>query len=109
MARGSILIVNDCTAVRAALDAILRAQGYLVQTAKNGHDALAATEASAFDAVFVDLSRSARDSRDLARTLEARGISTQLIGRRAHPTRRCAPRLLPLPPRSSAPVQSVSS
>jgi CheY-like chemotaxis protein len=62
-----ILVVDDQTAVRNALKAMLEQHGYTVIVAKGGHAALCATEAFAFDVVIVDLIMPGMDGLDTIR------------------------------------------
>ena len=50
-----ILVVDDEAAIRLTLDLLLRRRGYLVTSAKNGLEALAAIERQAFDLLLLDL------------------------------------------------------
>lgn len=56
MAKKKILAVDDDATALGALRQILVQKGYDVSTAPNGHDALAALAAAAFDLVVLDVS-----------------------------------------------------
>jgi CheY-like chemotaxis protein len=59
-----ILVVDDQTAVRDTLKAILEHHGYTVIVAEGGRAALCATEAFAFDVVIIDLIMPGMDGLD---------------------------------------------
>ena len=50
-----ILVVDDQVSVRGAIQALLESKGHTVVVAESGHKAVSAIEASAFDAVLVDI------------------------------------------------------
>ena len=54
-ARARILVVDDESAIRLTVDAVLRRRGYAVATAANGEEALGWLMQRAFDLVLVDL------------------------------------------------------
>jgi len=54
-ARARILVVDDESAIRRTVDAVLRRQGYEVATAANGEEALGWLMQKAFDLVLIDL------------------------------------------------------
>ncbi len=56
MSAGRILVVDDEPQIRRVLRATLTVQGYEVQDARSGEDALEAIRASRFDLVLLDMS-----------------------------------------------------
>ncbi|MBK9715572.1 MAG: response regulator [Kouleothrix sp.] len=54
-AAARILVVDDETAIRFTLDAVLRRHGYVVATAANGEEALAWLMQRPFDLLLIDL------------------------------------------------------
>lgn len=53
--QNSILIVDDDEGIRKTLSAILESEGYLVETAKDGSDAIEKSNEKAFDLAVVDM------------------------------------------------------
>ena len=51
----SILIVDDDADIRETLSSVLLDEGYLVETAKNGKEAIKASETQYFDVALVDM------------------------------------------------------
>jgi signal transduction histidine kinase/CheY-like chemotaxis protein len=68
----AILIVDDEAGIRSALAYLLRRDGHKVETAANGHLALAKLEECAFDLVLCDLRMPELDGPGLYRALAAR-------------------------------------
>ena len=68
--RACILVVDDEPLVVALLEDFLRLEGYEVETAKNGRDALAKIEARSNDLVLSDLRMPELDGVGLYRELE---------------------------------------
>lgn len=64
-----ILVVDDDIAVRSIVSDALRQDGYVVDTAANGREALAAFSHRAPDAVVLDLSMPEMDGAGLVTTL----------------------------------------
>ncbi|MDQ3811498.1 MAG: response regulator [Chloroflexota bacterium] len=50
-----VLVVDDEPNIRSIVSALLRAEGYAVETAANGQEALARVRADHFDAVLLDV------------------------------------------------------
>jgi signal transduction histidine kinase/ActR/RegA family two-component response regulator len=70
-AGASILVVEDETALAAAVSDSLRDAGYLVDRASDGEDALARIRQQAFDLVICDLKMPRLDGKSFYRTLAA--------------------------------------
>ena len=51
----SILVVDDDYEIRETLSAVLLSESYLVETAKNGKEALKASETAYFDVALIDM------------------------------------------------------
>jgi two-component system KDP operon response regulator KdpE len=64
-----VLVVDDEPQIRRFLDISLRAQGYVVETAANGEQGLAALAAHGADLVVLDLGLPDRDGQDVLRDL----------------------------------------
>jgi two-component system, OmpR family, response regulator MprA len=69
----SILVVDDDIAVRESLDRALRANGFEVELAGDGVEALATIDAAAFDAVVLDVLMPGFDGMSVCRSLRASG------------------------------------
>jgi two-component system, cell cycle response regulator CpdR len=72
-----ILIVDDEPAIRSLLAAILTREGFYVQTAGNGSEAMAICSAEAFDLVLSDVLMPGMDGHELAQWIAARFPSTK--------------------------------
>ena len=68
----TILVVDDESGIRSALAHLLRRDGHQVETAANGHLALARLQEQAFDLIFCDLRMPELDGPGLYRALELR-------------------------------------
>jgi two-component system, OmpR family, response regulator MprA len=69
----NVLVVDDDYAIREALDRALRANGYDVELANDGSEALRAIDAGPFDAVVLDVLMPGRNGIDVCRSLRAAG------------------------------------
>lgn len=67
-----ILVVDDEESVRQLLQTILKLEGFEVTTARDGNEALRATETASFDAVLLDLMMPNLNGEDTLRALRAR-------------------------------------
>ncbi len=74
-----ILIVDDDEAIRSVLAEIFKEEGYWVQVAGNGRQALQTLTAVPFDVLLTDISMPVMDGRELARALRERAISVPLV------------------------------
>jgi len=74
-----ILVVDDEPAVRTALDRALRLDGYDVDLAANGADALDALSAAGRDAVLLDVLMPGIDGLEVCRELRRRGDHTPVL------------------------------
>lgn len=71
MIERSILVVDDEAAIRRVLSLQLDRNGYRVETAKNGAEALERLSASKFDAVITDVNMPLVGGRELTRRIRA--------------------------------------
>jgi two-component system response regulator MprA len=69
----SILVVDDNAAVRDSLSRILRFEGYVVETANDGQEAVSAVMGREPDAVVLDVSMPRLDGLEACRQLRAEG------------------------------------
>jgi two-component system response regulator MprA len=69
----SILVVDDDFAVRESLDRALRANGFDVELAADGVEALTTIDATSFDAVVLDVLMPGFDGMSVCRSLRAGG------------------------------------
>jgi twitching motility two-component system response regulator PilH len=67
----NILVVDDNQAERSRLEALLTANGYLVQSAGNGTEALAAVKRAKPDAILMDVNMPVMDGFAATRALRA--------------------------------------
>ncbi len=67
--RGRVLVVDDEPAIRQGLEALLSFEGYAVDCAANGGEAVQAAEAQLFDAVLLDVSLPDADGLKVLRQL----------------------------------------
>ncbi len=70
----AILVVDDDAPIRRMLERTLRAEGYDVETAADGGEALAAVERSAPDAVVLDVAMAGLDGIAVCRRIRAKGL-----------------------------------
>ena len=75
----SILVVDDDFAVRESLDRALRANGFDVQLASDGHEAFARIDAAPFDAVVLDVLMPGLDGMAVCRSLRAGGNKVPIL------------------------------
>jgi two-component system, OmpR family, response regulator MprA len=75
----NILVVDDDFAIRESLGRVLRTNGYDVELAGDGTEALRALERGSFDAVVLDVLMPGRDGMDVCRTLRAAGNRVPIL------------------------------
>jgi two-component system, OmpR family, response regulator MprA len=75
----NILVVDDDFAVRESLDRALRANGFDVQLAGDGHEAFARIEEAPFDAVVLDVLMPGLDGMAVCRTLRRDGNRVPIL------------------------------
>ena len=78
-ARGRILIVDDNEDIRETLQHVLRWEGYAVDTAKNGLEALTAISRQTPDVVLLDLRLPVLDGPAVTRALRQSGLGLPII------------------------------
>lgn len=66
----NILVVDDDAEVRKTLSSILLKEGYLVETAENGKQALRASEKSRFEVALIDIKLPDMDGTELLHRLD---------------------------------------
>ena len=79
MAETAILVVDDDAPIRRMLDRTLAAEGYAVESAADGGEALAAVERSAPDLIVLDVSMPGLDGLAVCRRLRAKGLATPVL------------------------------
>jgi DNA-binding response OmpR family regulator len=79
-----ILVVDDERAVRMMLETALRAQGYRVQSAGNGHEAHDQLKSEEFDLVLLDLQLGDTDGIEVLRETKRLWPATEVILLTAH-------------------------
>jgi two-component system, OmpR family, response regulator MprA len=75
----NVLVVDDDFAIRESLDRSLRANGYGVQLASDGTQALQAIDDTPFDAVVLDVLMPGRSGIDVCRSLRAAGNRVPIL------------------------------
>jgi two-component system, OmpR family, response regulator MprA len=75
----NILVVDDDFAVRESLDRALRANGFDVQLASDGHEAFARIDEAPFDAVVLDVLMPGLDGMTVCRTLRNGGNRVPIL------------------------------
>jgi two-component system response regulator MprA len=83
MPEAAILVVDDDAPIRRMLDRTLTAEGYAVETAADGGEALAAVERSTPDLVVLDVGMPGVDGLAVSRRLRAKGLAVPLLLLRA--------------------------
>ena len=78
-AQGRILVIDDEPGVLTTIQAILKLEGYDVQGATNGHDALTAVQQQAFDLILTDLRLGSDDGLEMLAELRKLAPDTVAI------------------------------
>ena len=76
---GTVLVVEDDRAVRYAVDRALTFEGYTVNTARDGAEALAAVVNDPPDVIVLDVMMPHVDGLETCRRIRARGIKTPIL------------------------------
>jgi len=79
MSVAPILVVDDDPSIRAAVSEILEFEGYTVETAANGQEALTLIEQRHPWLVILDMRMPVLDGWDVARALKARGSDLRIL------------------------------
>ncbi|HYE85402.1 MAG TPA: response regulator transcription factor, partial [Vicinamibacterales bacterium] len=79
MADKRLLLVEDEPGLQLALSDRLAAEGYAVETAADGHAAIARATGEPFDIIVLDVMLPGRDGFDVAKTLRQQGIQTPIL------------------------------
>ena len=74
----SILVVEDDQALRATLTDRLRGEGYVVDTAPDGHEAYEKVLNLPFDLIILDLMLPGRSGLDVCREIRQAGMATPI-------------------------------
>jgi two-component system, OmpR family, alkaline phosphatase synthesis response regulator PhoP len=75
----SILIVEDEAALRTTLSDRLRGEGYVVDTAIDGHEAFEKVTNLPFDLVILDIMLPSRNGLDVCRDIRRAGMATPIL------------------------------
>ncbi len=75
----AILVVDDDVPIRRMLDRALRAEGYDVETAADGGEALLAVERSAPDLVVLDIAMDGLDGLAVCRRIRQKGLALPVL------------------------------
>ena len=79
MAEAAILVVDDDAPIRRMLDRTLSAEGYTVESAADGGEALAAVERSAPDLIVLDVGLPGVDGLAVSKRLRAKGLAVPVL------------------------------
>src|SRR6266850_3076205 len=79
MPDAAILVVDDDAPIRRMLDRTLAAEGYAVETAADGGEALAAVERSTPDLLVLDVAMPGVDGLAVSRRLRAKGLAVPVL------------------------------
>jgi two-component system, OmpR family, response regulator MprA len=79
MPEAAILVVDDDAPIRRMLDRTLSAEGYAVETAADGGEALAAVERSTPDLLVLDVGLPGVDGLVVSRRLRAKGLAVPVL------------------------------
>jgi two-component system, OmpR family, response regulator MprA len=79
MSEAAILVVDDDAPIRRMLDRTLSAEGYAVETAADGGEALAAVERSTPDLLVLDVGMPGVDGLAVSRRLRAKGLAVPVL------------------------------
>ncbi len=82
----TVLIVDDELAIRETMEQILKYDGYVVQKAASGAEALALVEKSEPDVILLDIKMPAMDGFEVLEKLKTNGISAPVIVISGHGT-----------------------
>lgn len=75
----SVLVVDDEDALRSVLSTELLSEGYVVDTAPDGDDAIAILQQKAFDLVLLDIKMPRVDGFEVLRFIKQRYPNTKVI------------------------------
>ena len=75
----SILLVEDEKALRTTLSDRLRSEGYVVETAADGHEGFQKASSQAFDLIILDVMLPRRNGLDVCRDIRAAGMATPIL------------------------------
>ncbi len=79
MADAAILVVDDDAPIRRMLDRTLSAEGYSVESAADGGQALAAVERSTPDLIVLDVGLPGVDGLSVSKRLRAKGLAVPVL------------------------------
>ena len=79
MAGARVLVVDDEQGVRTTLSAVLRDEGFEIETAASGEEALAILEERSFHAILLDVWLPGRDGLDTLRQLRRNGVDAAVV------------------------------
>jgi two-component system, OmpR family, alkaline phosphatase synthesis response regulator PhoP len=74
-----LLLVEDEPGLQLALSDRLTSEGFSVETAGDGHTAIARATSSPFDVIVLDVMLPGRDGFDVAKTIRQQGIQTPIL------------------------------
>lgn len=74
-----VLIVDDERSIRNSLSEILSYEGYEVETAEDGPDAVAKVEKSKYDVVFCDIKMPGMDGIEVLEKIKAMGVDSPVV------------------------------
>ncbi|HUT31987.1 MAG TPA: sigma-54 dependent transcriptional regulator [Planctomycetota bacterium] len=79
MSEGSVLVVDDDFLIRDSLSEMLRLEGYEVEAAQSGHEALRRLASHTYDVVFTDINMREVTGFDILREVNLKYPETQVV------------------------------
>src|SRR5712691_11721641 len=86
MTSGRVLVVDDEQGVRSTLSAVLRDEGFDVETAESGEECLSILEERSFQAILLDVWLPGSDGLETLRSLRRTGVDAAVIMISGHGT-----------------------
>src|SRR5262245_21862248 len=79
MKGGRVLVVDDEQGVRSTLSAVLRDEGYEVETAESGEECLSILQDRSFNAILLDVWLPGRDGLETLKALRRTGVDAAVV------------------------------
>ena len=86
MLRNSILLVDDEAGIRQSLSAVLREEGFKVETANSGEACLSLLESQSYELILLDVWLPGIDGLETLEALKRKGVSSEVVMISGHGT-----------------------